>query len=273
MSKVYEIVTNRIIEKLEEGVVPWRRPFQSSIPVNWLTQKAYRGINTLLLPEGEYATFNQIKKAGGRVKKGEKSHIVIFWKLIEKEDNESEKTKKIPIARYYRVFEINTQVEGLQSKRKIIEYDNDPIANAEQIKKQYIDGPRYSYKSIGAWYRPSQDHINVPPLKEFENPNEFYSVLFHEMIHSTGHKSRLNREGITNTIKFRSDSYSKEELIAEIGSAMLCSKAGIIKETIDNSASYINHWLNVLKEDKRFIVKVSQQSQKAVDYILNKRHN
>lgn len=268
MSKVYEIVTNQIIERLEEGTIPWRRPFQSHIAVNWQTQRSYRGINTILLPEGEYATFNQIKKAGGKIKKGEKSRIAIFWKLLEKENKKTEETEHIPIARYYRVFEINTQVEGLESRRKIIEYDNDPIEEAEKIKKNYMDRPTFSFKSVGAWYRPSQDHINVPPIKEFENVNEFYSVMFHEMIHSTGHRSRLNREGVTEEIKFGSERYSKEELIAEIGASILCSHTGIIHETIDNSASYISHWLKVLKEDNRFIVNVAQQAQKAVDYIL-----
>src|SRR5690625_4791554 len=140
MSKVYELITNQIIERLEEGVIPWRRPFQSHIPVNWNTQRAYRGINTLLLPKGEYATFNQIRKAGGKVKKGEKSHIAIFWKLLEKK-NEDEEIEKIPMARYYRVFEINTQVEGLESKRKYVEYEHDPIQEAEQVRKDFIDAP------------------------------------------------------------------------------------------------------------------------------------
>lgn len=271
MSNVYEIVTNQIIERLEEGVVPWRRPFQSHIPVNWNTQRPYRGINTILLPEGEYATFNQIKKAGGKVKKGEKSHIAIFWKLLEKE-NEDGEIEKIPIARYYRVFEINTQVEGLESRRKIVEYEHDPIKEAEKIKDNYIDKPTFTFEPVGAWYRPIEDRVNVPPMKEFENVNEFYSVMFHEMIHSTGHKNRLNREGVTGEIKFGSKTYSEEELIAEIGASILCSHTGIIHETIDNSASYINHWLGVLREDNLFIVKVAQQAQKAVDYILGKQY-
>src|SRR5690606_3852836 len=119
---------------------------------------------------------------------------------------------------------------------------------------------------------PSEDRVNVPPMKEFENVNEFYSVLFHEMIHSTGHKNRLNRKGVTEEIKFGSKTYSEEELIAEIGASILCSHTGIIHETIDNSAAYINHWLGVLREDNRFIFKVAQQAQKAVDYILGKQY-
>src|SRR5690606_27743422 len=125
----YEIVTNPIIKRLAEGVITRWRPLQSHLPANWQTHRAYRAINTILLPPGEYATCNQMKKAGGKVKKGEKGHIVIFWKLLEKE-NEDGEIEKIPIARYYRVFEINTQVEGLESRRKIVEYEHDPIQEA-----------------------------------------------------------------------------------------------------------------------------------------------
>lgn len=270
---VYEIITDRIIERLEQGVVPWRKPFQSGGAVSWVSQKAYRGINTMLLDDGEYATFNQIKKAGGKVKKGEKSHIVVFWKMREIEDEETEEIKNIPFARYYRVFEINTQVEGLESKRKYKEYDHDPIEKAEEIKENYMGKPSFSYKPVGAWYKPSQDHINVPPIKEFKSAESFYSVLFHEMVHSTGHKSRLNREGIIGNINFGSPTYSREELVAEVGASMLCGVAGIENSTIDNSASYIQSWINVLKGDSRLIVSASQQAQRAVDHILGVKFN
>lgn len=268
MSKTLNVITERIIDLLEQGVIPWRMPFQSSRAVNWNTQRSYRGINMLLLQEGEYATFNQIKKAGGKVKKGSKSYPIVFWKMVEKEDQETGEDKKFPIARMYRVFEINTQVEGLESKKKIVEYHNDPIKEAEKVIDNYTNKPTISNEPVGAWYKPYSDVINVPPMKEFKNINEYYSVMFHELIHSTGHEERLDREGITNTIKFRSERYSVEELIAEIGASILCSETGIIDETIDNSASYINHWLSVLKKDSRFIIDVSQKSQRAVDYIL-----
>src|SRR5690606_32177300 len=198
--KVYELVTEKIIEKLEQGVVPWRKPFQSSAAVNWKTQKAYRGINTWILDDGEYATFKQIKEAGGKIKKGAKSQIVVYWHWYKfKEegqenvpDNEANFIKGAKPF-YYRVFEINTQVEGLKSKRELKSYDHDPIEEAEKVVDGYMGGPDYSFKSVGAWYRPFEDLVNVPPIKEFRNVAEYYSTLFHEMIHSTGHKSRLNR--------------------------------------------------------------------------------
>ena len=268
--KVYEMVTNQIIERLEQGVVPWRKPFQSGTAVNWKTQKKYRGINSILLTGGEYATFKQIKEAGGKIKKGEKSQIVVFWKWLEYDDEDNEgKKKKVPFLRYYRVFEVNTQVEGLESRRKdITEYDHDPIEKAEEIKDNYFNAPSFSFKPLGAWYKPFEDHINVPPMKEFENIHEFYSTLFHEMIHSTGHKERLNRESVVEMNSFGSQSYSKEELVAEIGASMLCGVAGIDNETIDNSASYIQSWLKALRNDHTLIVKASQQAQKAADHIL-----
>jgi antirestriction protein ArdC len=267
--KVYEMITKQITQKLEEGVVPWKKPFKNGIAVNWKTQKPYRGINTLLLDGDEYATFNQIKKAGGTVKKGEKSHVVVFWKLLEVEDNDTEEEKKIPYLRYYRVFDVGSQVEGIEPKCKEETFEHDPIAEAEKIKENYMNAPAFSVKSGAAYYVLSEDRINVPPIKDFEYVQEYYSTLFHEMIHSTGHNSRLDREGIRAVAKFGSERYSKEELIAELGASMLCGVAGIDIDTLENSASYIHSWLRALKEDKTLIVIASQQAQKASDYIQN----
>ncbi|WP_163531432.1 ArdC family protein [Halobacillus ihumii] len=266
--KIYEMITNQIIEKLEQGVIPWRKPWVNGIAVNWKTQKPYRGINTMLLDGGEYATFKQIKEAGGNVKKGEKSHIVVFWKMLKVEDEEKEKEKKIPLLRYYRVFNVGTQVEGLETKRTYETFEHNPIEEAEKIKKEYFNGPSFSFQSGRAYYVPFEDRVNVPPKKDFEDVNEYYSTLFHEMVHSTGHKDRLDREGVTGKISFGSENYSKEELIAELGASMLCGVTGIENNTIDNSASYIQAWLKKLKDDKTLIVSASQKAQKASDHIL-----
>ena len=269
---VYEIVTNKIVEQLEKGVIPWRKPWTNANAVNWKTQKAYRGINTMLLEPGEYATFKQIAEAGGKVKKDAKSHIVVFWKWLEKE-NEEGKKEKIPFLKYYRVFEINTQVEGLQSKRETDTFDHDPIEKAEDIYKGYINSPDYTFLPGQAVYYPSLDKINCPPIEDFKVAEEFYSVLFHEMVHSTGHQSRLKRSGITaKAIAFGDEVYSKEELVAEMGAAMLCGVAGIDNHTIENSASYIQSWLRELKDDKRLVVQAAAQAQKASDYILGVKH-
>lgn len=265
--KIYEMVTNQIISKLEKGTVPWKKPFASGQAVNWNTQKPYRGINTMLLDGGEYLTFKQIKDAGGKVKKGEKSQIIVFWKWLEVEDKETGEEKNVPFLKYYRVFEVGSQVEGIEPKREYEAFIHDPVEEAEKIKASYINAPSYSSITGGAWYKPFEDRVNVPPMKEFENIHEYYSTLFHEMIHSTGHSSRLDREGITAHNGFGTERYSKEELVAELGASMLCGVSGIDNETIDNSASYIDSWLRVLKEDKTLIVKASQQAQKASDYI------
>jgi antirestriction protein ArdC len=268
---VYEIVTEKIIRQLEKGVIPWRQPWINGGAVNWKTQKAYRGINAFLLEPGEYATFNQIQEAGGKVKKGASSHIVVFWKWIEKEDQESEKTETVPFLRYYRVFHIETQVEGLESKRDATTFDHDPIAEAEAIYKGYLNAPEFTFASGQAVYTPTFDRINVPPLHDFEMAEEFYSTLFHEMVHSTGHKKRLARQGVTRQrVAFGDEVYSKEELVAEMGAAMLCGVSGIDNSTIKNSASYIQSWLRSLKEDHRLVVQAAAQAQKASDYILRK---
>ncbi|MFD1362787.1 ArdC family protein [Lentibacillus salinarum] len=267
--KVYEIVTNQIIKKLEEGTVPWKKPWNGGVAVNWVTQKPYRGINTMLLSGGEYATFKQIQQAGGKVKKGEKSHLVVFWKMIEVDDEENEQeTKTIPLLRYYRVFEVGEQVEGLERKRIEEKFQHDPIEEAEAVKENYINSPTYTHLPGEAWYKPFDDHINVPPKEDFPNIHEYYSTLFHEMIHSTGHSDRLNRKGVVQHNRFGSENYSKEELVAELGASMLCGVTGINNETIDNSASYIQSWLRALKNDKTLIVQASQQAQKACDHIL-----
>ncbi|MED1472708.1 ArdC-like ssDNA-binding domain-containing protein [Bacillus salipaludis] len=179
---IYEIITEKVIEQLEKGVVPWRKPWMNRRTVNWKTQRPYRGINTFLLEAGEYATFKQIQDAGGKVKKGEKSHIVVFWKWIEKENEESREIEKIPYLRFYRVFEINNQVEGIESKKKETTFDHNPIEKAELIVKGFIDSPEYTFYSGRAVYYPTVDKINCPPLKDFPKAEEFYSTLFHEMI-------------------------------------------------------------------------------------------
>lgn len=271
MKNLYEKVTNRIIDQLEKGVVPWQKMYNTGgLPTNWKTGKYYRGINILLLEAGEYATFKQISEAGGKVKKGERGHLVVFWKIIEKEDEESDEIVKIPILKKYVVFEINTQVEGLNSKRDLKEYDHEIQNNPHSVTKDYMEKNQIQLRNTmkNPCYIPSVDEVKMPPLKFYNNSSAYYKELMHELIHSTGHKSRLKREGIIGKINFGSNTYSKEELIAEIGASMLAVRTGLQEEQIENSASYIDNWLSVLKGDSTFIVKASQHAQKAVDYIL-----
>lgn len=237
--------------------------------VNWKTQKAYRGINQIMLDGGEYATFKQITEAGGSVKKGAKSEFIVFWKWLENENDKGEK-ESVPLLRYYRVFNVLTQAEGLESKRQPKpEFEHDKIEQCENVIAGYMDKPDFTYvPNVGAWYKPFHDVINIPPLKDFKQVEEYYTTTFHEMIHSTGHQRRLNRDGITATASFGSETYSKEELVAEIGASMLASVAGIDNSTIDNAVAYIQSWLRALKDDRTLLVKAGGQAQKAVDLIL-----
>lgn len=270
--KIYEMVTQRILKMLEQGVIPWRRPWVVNAAVSWKTQTPYRGINTLLLPPGEYATFKQISESGGKVKKGEKGHIVVFWRWIEVKDEETAEIEKVPFLRYYTVFEINSQCEGLESRRGEVTFDHDPIVEAENIVEGYVDSPPIEFASGRAFYVPAKDYISVPPINDYPKKEEYYSTLFHEMIHSTGHKKRLNRPGVETVASFGSEVYSKEELVAEIGAAMLCANAGIDNSTIENSASYNGSWLRVLKNEPKLVVQAAGLAQKGVDHILGKKY-
>jgi len=270
---VYQKVTDRIIEQLERGVIPWKKPWKGSLPVNYVTQKAYRGINTLLLPQGgEYLTYLQAKQAGGNIRKGEKSQFIVFFKLMEFEDENTGDKKDIPFLKYSNVFHLS-QCEGVTSKLKPFEADEtiEPIQTAQDIIDDYVcrSGVKLAISegSDHAYYQPSTDKIVLPAIKQFTNATEYYSVAFHEAAHSTGHSSRLNR--ISDTAAFGSQSYSREELVAEIAATMVMNSSGIeIPETFANSAAYIAGWLKRLREDNKAIVQASSQAQKATDLIL-----
>lgn len=278
MSKinVYEMVTNRIVAELEKGIIPWHKPWCGvrTGAYSRATGKPYSLINQMLLGKsGEYLTFMQVKSAGGRVKKGEKSSIVVFYSPIvvtEKGKDGKEQEKIIPMVKYYNVFHID-QTEGVIPfpTEKLIE--NERIGNAEITVNSYIMREGISFaEEIGneAYYRPSADKIVVPLISQFDSSDEYYSTLYREAIHSTGHQSRLNR--ITKTAAFGNEEYSKEELTAEIGSAMLCELSAISTEkTIKNSAAYVQSWLRALKNDNRMIVTAASKAEKAVDFIYD----
>jgi len=216
---------------------------------------------------GEFLTFKQIQERKGTIKKGAKSSMIVFYKLQKYESDNGEE-KNIPLLRYYRVFHLN-DVEGIESKLEDVNVNNDnPIAEAEKIIAGYKDCPEIIVDNNRAYYSPSKDVIGMPEVRRFKGIEEYYSTLFHEQVHSTGSVKRLKRfTGEDAIAAFGSASYSKEELTAEIGSAILCCHAGIEK-TIDNSASYIQSWLKVLKNDKNFVIQASSKAQKAVDWIL-----
>ena len=277
---VYEMVTERIINQLEKGIVPWRKPWTGirSGAYNRISKKSYSLLNQMLLKhEGEYATYNQWESLGGHVRKGEKSEIVVFWKIqpIEetKEDGTKE-TKQVPILRYFNVFHIS-QVEGVEPLTKDDLKSIEPIEKAENVLHDYWSREGIEVKHIGgdeAYYSPSRDLIRLPLFDQFTDANEYYSTAFHESIHSTMKESRCNRaeDRKGKIVAFGSEDYSKEELIAEIGSASLMNIIGIeTSKTFQNSSAYIQGWLSKLRNDVKFIVSASSKAEKAVNYILN----
>lgn len=273
---VYELVTNRIISELENGVVPWRKPWVSGgLPKNFVTKKAYRGINCLLLHlsgfvEPYYLTFQQIKKLGGSVKGGSRSQIVVYWNWIESKTETDSKGEPVvhPLLKYYRVFNIE-QVTGITYESAVKQFNEfEKNDQCEGIVTGYVDRPEITNLKQQAFYNPAADIINLPVKESFASSQEYYATLFHELVHSTGHSKRLNREGVKDLNDFGSEIYSKEELIAEIGASFLCARAGIENQTFKNSVAYIQGWLSVIKKDSKFLIHSATKAQKAADYIL-----
>jgi antirestriction protein ArdC len=197
----------------------------------------------------------------------EQHHLAVFWKIYKKEVDGEE--KEIRLLRYYRVFNVE-QCEGIEyPKPEPRAVDFNPIAEAQAIIDGMPNRPKLTFVGSQAYYRPVTDTVNMPAPESFSSPEEYYSTLFHEHVHSTGHASRLNRfkEEANETVAFGSNKYGKEELTAEMGAAFLCAIAGIVNQTIENSAAYIEGWRKKIKEDRKLVVFAAARAQKAADYI------
>lgn len=273
MPTPYEIVTESIIKQLESGVAPWRRPWRTETPANLVSRKEYRGINIFLLAFQGYGsrywlTYRQAQALGGNVKKGERGSKVVFWKIDEYQKKNAEtgemEARKSILLRYYTVFNLE-QCEGIKSPEPGPAIH--PIEQCESIVRSMPNPPGFEQEAQ-ACYRPSTDTVGMPARSAFHSAEEYYSTLFHELTHSTGHPSRVGREGIMTHNPFGSDPYSKEELVAEMGAAMLCGVAGIASRTLSNSAAYLDSWIKRLRSDSRLVVSAASQAQKAADYIL-----
>ncbi len=270
---IYKEVTDRIIAQMENGIIPWHKPWiASNQAVSHVTGKAYSLLNQMMLGRaGEYVTFKQCQQEGGKVRKGEKASMVVFWKWIETEDEETHEKKEVPFLRYYNVFHID-QCEGLKARyAETLPATADPNENAEAFIADYLlrSGVKLIHQNGDrAYYQPSFDRVVLPCMEQFAETTEYYSTAFHELTHSTGHESRLNR--LDRTAFFGTEAYSKEELIAEIGAAALVNYSGLeTPSSFRNNAAYIQNWLGVLKGDKRFIVSAAGKAEKAVNLILN----
>lgn len=291
---IYQNITDRIIEEMEKGIIPWHKPWSAYRigsddtiiygAFNRVSKKMYSHINQCLLEhDGEYATFKQWKDLGGKVRKGEKAEKVLGWfvsaqKVLDEDgepvldDDGNEKVNTWLSATEYSVFHIS-QVDGVEPlDLKPVAKVERSIEECEQVFVNYMTAESIDIKELAqneAYYMPSKDCIRVPKRSQFKAIEEFYSTLFHEMVHSTGHVKRLAREGVVNVNKFGSQEYSKEELVAEMGSAFLMNICGAeIPATFKNSTAYLQNWLTQLKNDKRLIVNASAQAEKAVKYIL-----
>ena len=285
MFDIYQAVTDRIIQAIEGGNIPWVKPWTGAgadLSIKYRDGKPYSLLNQLLLGEpGEYLSYKECEAAGGHVKKGEKGHMVVFWMMHQYEETDSDGNviykdgkavmKTVPILRYYTVFHIN-QCECIKSKVETAEtHQNDPIEEAEKVSADYISRSGVKLivtKSDRAFYRPSTDTIHVPALEQYADVSEYYSTLFHEETHSTGHKNRLGRLD-EKIAAFGDEDYSKEELVAELGACMILNRIGIESaNSFRNSAGYLQGWLSALKNDKRLIVSAASKAEKAVKLIM-----
>lgn len=271
-NNVYQIVTDKVIAMLDSGLVPWRKTWrgQHGAPCNLSTKKHYRGINVFMLACNSYssnlwASYKQAGALGGQVKKGSKGSIVVFYKTLEIDTPGSDDKKNIPFLRYSTVFNLD-QIDGLDHLRPAAPEALTPfdkIEAAESIIKAMPNKPALN-RGIPA-YNCAWDIVSIPNPEEFNAPAEYYSTLFHELAHSTGHESRLDRlarEGSRNK-----ENYAKEELIAEMTACFLNNACQIEALTIKNNAAYIQHWRDQISKDNKLIVTAASAAQKAAEYI------
>ena len=274
-NKVYDIVTEKIIEQLEAGTIPWRKAWTgpNGLPMNLISGKPYSGINFLLLSCAGYAssywvTYKQAQQKGGNVKKGEKGTLITYWgNSKEKKNAQGETTKNAyRFLKYYNVFNLD-QCDGIKDPTILNKpLDFNPINEAEKLVNLYIGKPSLQHCENQAYYSPMVDIVNMPKKENFESVESYYATLFHEYGHSTGHANRLNRPEVMESTHFGSNDYSKEELVAEMASAFLCAIAGI-GNTLENSTAYIKGWLRKLKDNKDWVICAGSKARKASDYI------
>ena len=284
--KVYtDQMINNINQAIEDGTgAPWHKPWTGVFGEhqNAISGHIYQGNNPFFLDmlggtnyeDYRWITYGQAKKAGGTLKDGEYQKSIALLKPIiieRKEDKDKPKDEVItfPIFRYYRVWNVE-QWEGLEIEPLVKPDAKEfvPVEEAEKIVSAMADRPEiFNNGKNRAYYRMKEDTIHLPDKSGFDKGNEYYSTLFHEIGHSTGHQSRVGRKGIENFDHFGSGQYAKEELVAEFVSAILCRQAGI-NNTRENSEAYLKSWIGKLKNDEKLLVSASSQAHKAVKYIL-----
>ena len=280
MPSVFEVITARIIEQLEAGTAPWQKPWKTSgtngLPRNLITGHPYRGINVWVLLSSGYSspywlTFRQALERDGHIRKGEKGFPVVYWKFNTREVQDGDETveKQSVLCRFYTVFNIE-QCEGIAAPERLTEPTPDvtPIDACERVVNDWLQKPAIHHGGDRASYHRITDCVRMPNPTVFDGMEEYYSTLFHELTHATGHPARLNRSTLMDFERFGDQNYSREELVAEMGAAFLCGITGIENKTINNSAAYLANWLDALKNDSRLVLVAASQAQKAADLIL-----
>lgn len=289
---LYQEVTNKIIGMIEQGVAPWRRTWSTyGLARNYATGHIYTGINLILMnntshPIPYFMTFNQVKERGGQIRKGAKAEMVIYFNVYYKDSGDQtiskeqararsgsgEEIQVLKFIKYYNVFNI-ADVEGIDFEISEIELkQNEKIAMCECVIDQMPKRPEIRIiDSDRAFYSPRLDFVVMPTIRQFESPEAYYATFFHELIHATGHGSRLARDEVMNPQTYGTKPYGREELVAEIGASFLCSSAQIDYDDImENNAAYLAGWVEILKEDSKIIFRAAAEAQKAADYILNR---
>ena len=274
---IYQEVTNNIIEAMEAGVSPWRCPWACSsgsvMPYNYGSGALYSGINVILLylaaTQNEYSsnawlTYKQAQAKGGQVQKGAKSVRCVFYKTIEVDGENGDEGRAVPMARWFSLFNLD-QIDGLSVESGELESGEvfSPIEAAESLLA--ASGARIEEKGDRAFFSPGPDLIVLPERIRFARAEDFYATATHELTHWTGHKSRLDRDFKG---RYGDSSYAFEELVAEIGSAFINAELGLEGDL--QHPSYIQHWLEIMKGDKRAIFSAASQASKAHQFIMGK---
>ena len=273
---VHQIISGRVIEFLEQGTVPWRIPWtQAGVPKNLITGRAYRGINTMLLASLGYernlfVTSKQLKEINASIRPDEKPHLVTYWNYSDRETAAKEEagTKRQGMLRYYLVYNIAQCVGIPEELVKPVEPVNFPVLACEKIVEEMLQKPSIRHKDPEAYYDCLDDYVNMPKQKSYVNDEAYFSVLFHELAHSTGHHTRLDRMGLVQMSEYGGNEFSQEELIAEMATGYLHSLTGITG-TYKHYTEHIEGWAGRMRCDKHLAINAATQAQRAVDFILN----
>jgi antirestriction protein ArdC len=269
MRKGYQKIVDRLIAEMEKGKIPWKRPWIT--PMNAVSKRPYRGINYLSLASADfndprYLTYLQAQKLGGNVKQGAHGFPIVKWIIPTTKDLVRNPNAK-PWIQCFTVFNVE-QCENLDKLPALISVEHNPLAEAQAIIDNWAGKPEIETGGFEAGYNYRKDRIIMPEMGKFKNPEAYYDTMFHELIHATGDITRLDRERAPKSIK---DKYAYEELIAEVGGAMLCSEAHIDNSgLIENNAAYLQSWLKAVNDDPEMIIKAASEAAKAVDLILGR---